>query len=52
MYPTQSRERPPLILDDPFTNLDDGKIEGAMHFLKEAGRHYQILYFTCSITRC
>ena len=52
MYPTDKRERPPLILDDPFTNLDDEKMEGAMRFLREAGRKYQILYFTCSSARC
>ena len=52
MYPPDRREKPPLILDDPFTNLDDEKMEGAMRFLKETGRHYQILYFTCSSTRC
>lgn len=52
MYPPERRERPPLILDDPFTNLDDGMMEGAMHFLRETGRNYQILYFTCSSSRC
>lgn len=52
MYPTDTRERPPLILDDPFTNLDDEKMEGAMRFLRETGRRYQILYFTCSSSRC
>lgn len=52
MYPADKRERPPLILDDPFTNLDDEKMEGAMRFLREAGRKYQILYFTCSRARC
>ena len=52
MYPTDKRERPPLILDDPFTNLDDEKMEGAMRFLHEAGRKYQVLYFTCSSARC
>lgn len=52
MYPPDRGEKPPLILDDPFTNLDDEKMEGAMRFLKETGRHYQILYFTCSSTRC
>ena len=52
MYPADKRERPPLILDDPFTNLDDEKMEGAMRFLREAGRKYQILYFTCSSARC
>lgn len=52
MYPPERGERPPLILDDPFTNLDDGMMEGAMHFLRETGRNYQILYFTCSSSRC
>ena len=52
MYPPGGRERPFLVLDDPFTNLDDGKIEGAMCFLRETGRNYQILYFTCSGARC
>lgn len=52
MYPPDGRERPFLVLDDPFTNLDDGKIEGAMCFLRETGRNYQILYFTCSGARC
>ena len=52
MYPPDRGERPPLVLDDPFTNLDDGKIEGAMRFLREMGSNYQILYFTCSSTRC
>jgi uncharacterized protein YhaN len=51
MYPAAERERPPLILDDPFTNLDDEKIGGAMHFLEEMGKSFQILYFTCSRTR-
>ena len=33
-------------------NLDDEKTEGAMLFLREAGKEYQILYFTCSSSRC
>lgn len=52
MYPPDRGERPPLVLDDPFTNLDDRKMEGAMRFLREIGSNYQILYFTCSSTRC
>ena len=52
MYLAAGRERPPLIMDDPFTNLDDEKTEGAMLFLREAGKEYQILYFTCSSSRC
>jgi uncharacterized protein YhaN len=52
MYPPGRGERPPLILDDPFTNLDDKKMKGAMCFLREMGSNYQILYFTCSSARC
>ncbi|MDO5133814.1 MAG: AAA family ATPase [Eubacteriales bacterium] len=46
------RERPPIILDDPFTNLDDEKMEGALRFLREISSRYQILYMTCSRSRC
>lgn len=52
MYPPERGERPPLFLDDPFSNLDDTKMEGAMRFLGEIGRNYQVLYFTCSSSRC
>ena len=52
MYPTDKRERPPLILDDPFTNLDDEKTAGAMRLLRMASERYQIIYFTCSSSRC
>lgn len=52
MYPPSRGERPPLFLDDPFTNLDDEKLEGALRFLGELGRKYQILYMTCSRARC
>lgn len=51
MYPEGRTERPPLILDDPFVNLDDGKMEGALCFLRELAEKYQILYFTCSHSR-
>ena len=52
MYPADRSERPPLILDDPFSNLDDEKMEGALHFLEEMGKTYQVIYFTCSRARC
>lgn len=52
MYPPGRRERPPLIMDDPFTGLDDEKMDGAIRFLRETGKTYQILYFTCSASRC
>lgn len=40
-------EKPTLIMDDPFVNLDDRKIKGAERLLKEAGEDYQIIYLTC-----
>ncbi len=44
MYPG---EKPFLIFDDPFVNLDDRKTEGSLRFLREIAREYQIIYFTC-----
>ena len=52
MYPPGRGERPVLILDDPFVNLDDEKMTGALRFLGDAGTRYQILYLTCSRSRC
>ncbi|MDO5485237.1 MAG: AAA family ATPase, partial [Sarcina sp.] len=52
MYQGRQRECPPLILDDPFTNLDDAKTAGALQLLQEAAGKYQIIYFTCSSSRC
>jgi uncharacterized protein YhaN len=52
MYPDPAADLPPLILDDPFTSLDDDKMAGAMRLLEEAAQRYQILYFTCSRSRC
>ena len=40
-------ERPMVIMDDPFVNLDAGHLLGAKEFLKEVSKEYQILYFTC-----
>ncbi|MGN0484256.1 MAG: ATP-binding protein [Lachnospiraceae bacterium] len=44
-------EKPILIFDDPFVNLDEEKVKGALGFLKEAAKEYQILYFTCHESR-
>ena len=44
-------EKPFLVLDDPFTNLDDEKVEKGMAFLKSLSERYQILYLTCSEAR-
>lgn len=45
------QESPMLILDDPFTNLDDDKVIAARTLLHEVAKKYQIIYFTCSDAR-
>lgn len=45
------KERPPIILDDPFVNLDDQKIRAAMRFLMDLSKEGQVLYFTCNHSR-
>lgn len=44
MYPD---EKPFLVLDDPFVNLDDRRLGYAKRFLKEVSGTFQIVYFTC-----
>ncbi len=44
MYPDV---KPMLVLDDPFVNLDDSKMEGAGRLLDAVSKEYQILYLTC-----
>lgn len=44
-------EKPTLIMDDPFVNLDDKKIVGARELLKEVSKDYQIIYLTCRENR-
>ena len=46
-----SDEKPFLILDDPFVNLDDSHLEAAKAFLEILGQEYQLLYFTCQESR-
>ena len=48
MYPV---ERPVLIMDDPFVNLDDENMVGAKRLLSLLEEKYQIIYFTCSKNR-
>ncbi len=40
-------EKPFVILDDPFVNLDEGKMTIAKDFLDKLSEDYQIVYFTC-----
>ena len=45
------KERPVLILDDPFANFDDEKIRLGRQLLASAAEKYQIIYFTCHPSR-
>ena len=44
-------EKPFLILDDPFVNLDEEKIERGRVFVREVAKEYQVIYFTCHENR-
>lgn len=44
-------EKPFLILDDPFVNLDEEKTNRGMELLMAVSEEYQILYFTCHSSR-
>lgn len=46
------QEKPFLIFDDPFVNLDDVRLSGAMKFLNDLAKDYQIVYFSCHQSRC
>ena len=45
------KEKPFLILDDPFINLDDKKMPDALKMLEKVAEEYQIIYFTCHESR-
>lgn len=45
------KERPFIILDDPFVNMDAPKIEKALALLKEISKKYQIIYLVCHKSR-
>lgn len=40
-------EKPMIVFDDPFANLDEEKISGGFAFLQEISKEYQVIYFTC-----
>jgi len=44
-------EKPFLILDDPFVNLDNDRVRGGINVLKKISDSYQIIYFTCHESR-
>lgn len=42
-----SGEKPMLVMDDPFVNLDEIRTKGSKRLLSELSKDYQIIYFTC-----
>ena len=44
-------EKPFLILDDPFVNLDQEKVTAGNELLREVAEEYQVIYFTCHDSR-
>ena len=48
MYP---EEHTILILDDPFTNLDEEKLKNGLELIESICKNYQVLYFTCHDSR-
>lgn len=44
-------EKPFVIFDDPFVSLDEEKTAGGTRLLKEIGKEYQVIYFTCHNSR-
>ena len=45
------KEKPFVILDDPFVNYDESNLKGAMKVLEKISADYQIIYFTCHESR-
>ena len=44
-------DKPFIILDDPFYNLDNAKLESALKLVNELSKDYQIIYLTCHNSR-
>lgn len=40
-------EKPVLVLDDPFVNLDAERLRGAKRLMDTLAANYQMIYFTC-----
>ena len=44
-------EKPFLIFDDSFVNLDDKKLDYSLEFMKKIAEKYQVIYTTCHTSR-
>ncbi len=45
------KEKPFLVIDDSFVNLDGKRLETAGNFLRQIAKDYQVIYFTCHESR-
>lgn len=45
------KEKPFLVIDDSFVNLDGKRLETAGQFLRHIAKEYQVIYFTCHESR-
>ena len=46
-----TKEKPFIVMDDPFSNMDEAKINGGKKFLDEISKEYQVIYLTCHKSR-
>ena len=46
-----TNEKPFIILDDPFYNLDDNKLTASLELIKKLSLEYQIIYLVCHESR-
>jgi len=44
-------DKPAIILDDPFANLDDDKLNNAKDLLNKISSEYQVIYLVCHSSR-
>ena len=47
-----AQEKPFIIMDDPFVNLDDLHTEQALAMLEKIADIYQVVYLVCNSSRC
>ena len=45
------KERPFIVMDDPFINVDDALMQRTRQLLEKLAENHQIIYFTCSNSR-
>lgn len=49
---THTKQKPFVLLDDPFVNLDDEHTERALEMLKEIAKNKQVVYMVCNSSWC